>query len=258
MLGQEIGHDDIKSFSSFWPGGYLEGDPLDPMGRSGYGDIGYMSVLHATYLACIRPYINNTSTVLELGPGRGGWTKCFLETSNVWCVDVIPEELNGFYNYLGRPNNVRYVQASDFSCSYLPDDTFDYLFSFGCFCHISPQNIWEYFRNLYPKMKRGAHAFIQYADYDKYNKVVNDYSHFSIERIFERRLYTPFRLIYKLIKLLRGDHLKHLNKEVDSELKWYHLGKIEAGSILESLGYKVIDLDVCVNHRDPVVHFVKP
>ena len=34
---------------------------------------------------------------------------------------------------------MRYVEVSDFSCRELPDDHFDFLFSFGVFCHIS----WE-------------------------------------------------------------------------------------------------------------------
>ncbi len=36
-----------------WEGGYYEGDPLDPVGRSSYGAGGYISVLHAVYLTCV-------------------------------------------------------------------------------------------------------------------------------------------------------------------------------------------------------------
>jgi len=46
---------EIGLFKDLWHGGYFEGDPLDPMAHSGYGSLGYMSCLHATYLRCIRP-----------------------------------------------------------------------------------------------------------------------------------------------------------------------------------------------------------
>ena len=40
--------------------------------------------------------------------------------------------------------------------------------------------------------------------------------------------------------------------------RWYHLGTREACAMLESLGYSVVEPDVCVTHRDPVIHFMKP
>lgn len=70
---------ELKSFENLWEGGYFEGDPLNPMERSSYGQLGFMSILHATYLRCIRPYIKNYTVSLEIGPG---W-KRFLDKSTV-------------------------------------------------------------------------------------------------------------------------------------------------------------------------------
>jgi hypothetical protein len=61
----------IGGFSKIWPGGYFEGDPLDPLSKSSYKSLGWMSVLHATYLRCIKPYINEDTVALEIGAGRG-------------------------------------------------------------------------------------------------------------------------------------------------------------------------------------------
>ena len=69
---------EIDSFGNLWRGGYSEGDPLDPFCPSGYGPLGYLSVLYATYLVCIQPYVNRSSHVLEIGPGHEAWTKCML------------------------------------------------------------------------------------------------------------------------------------------------------------------------------------
>ena len=52
---------ELEQFQTLWKGGYHEGDPLEPMARSGYGPYGYMSVLHATYLCCIRPHVNENT-----------------------------------------------------------------------------------------------------------------------------------------------------------------------------------------------------
>ena len=67
-LGQEL-----ASFQGIWKGGFWAADPLRPQG-SVYGIFGQMGTSHATYLRCIKPYVNERSTVLEIGPGRGAWT----------------------------------------------------------------------------------------------------------------------------------------------------------------------------------------
>jgi hypothetical protein len=122
---------ELMSFKHLWKGGYFEGDPLIPLGRSSYGQLNYMSVLHATYLRCIKPYIDSRSVVLEIGPGKGAWTKCMLSAREVWALDALPETHNGFYQYLGNPENVKYFQVSDFECSMLPEDILVICFHLG-------------------------------------------------------------------------------------------------------------------------------
>lgn len=69
---------ELLSFSKHWRGGYLEGNPLDRLSNSHYRSIGYNSVLFTIFVACIKPYVNNSTAVLEIGPGRGAWTKAIL------------------------------------------------------------------------------------------------------------------------------------------------------------------------------------
>jgi hypothetical protein len=115
---------ELNSFAGLWDSGYYEGNPLDPMSRSSYNIMGYMSILHVVYLTCIKPYINENSIVLEIGPGRGAWTKTFLQAKEVWCLDALSAEHNKFWDYIGHASNVQYYQVSDFTCSMLPEDTF--------------------------------------------------------------------------------------------------------------------------------------
>src|SRR5690348_15251766 len=144
---------ELDSFRNIWKDGYFEGDPLDPMGSSNYGVFGYQSNLYATYLHCIRPYIHSDTNALEIGPGRGAWTKTMLQAKELWCLDALSAEHNGFWQYVGKQAHIKYIQVTDFSCDMLPNDHFDYLFSFGCFPHMSFTALSEYMLNLYPKLR---------------------------------------------------------------------------------------------------------
>jgi phospholipid N-methyltransferase len=264
--------DDLQSqlhqFDGLWRGGYYEGDPLDPLSASSYQSIGYMSVLHATYLCCVKPFVDSSTTALEIGPGRGAWTRAILaqHPREVWCLDALSREHNGFDEYVGRRENVHYFQVKDFLCNDLPDEHFDFLFSFGCFCHLSPTAIQEYLRNLHPKLKSGAHAFVLVADYDKYNRAVTD-PIFNAERIV---LMTPRNVVRRLWNRLASAAMQKKyprsdwylqDKNQGPELapgRFYHAGASETSIVLRDLGYEVLDEDVSTVFRDPIIHFRRP
>src|ERR1017187_4678907 len=105
----------FEQFAKLWPGGYFEGDPLDPTSPSSYEVYGYNSILYTIYLTCIKPHVTSETVVLEIGPGRGAWTKTFvhLGAKEIWCLDAAPPEHTGFYEYLGHNNSVNYVCVSD-------------------------------------------------------------------------------------------------------------------------------------------------
>lgn len=250
----------MESFHKTWRGGYYEGDPLDPVGRSTYGDLGYLSCLYALYAACIKPYVNADTIVCEIGCGRGAWTKTFLSAKEIWCLDVVPPEYNEFWNYVGSHEHVKYLQVNDFSCSELPDNHFTYFFSFGCLCHVPFEGTTQYMQNMYRKLKPGSHGFVMVADYDKYNAALNDPNKFSVNiRTAPRRI----RWLLKAYVLasrwlsptaprdkLEGDH--------HEPGRWYHAGTDATCEMLERVGYRVLDRDIGLNLRDPVIHFVRP
>jgi hypothetical protein len=84
-----------------------------------------MSTLHATYLCCIKPYVNQDTVALEIGPGRNAWTKTLLPACEVYALDALSAEHNDFYEYVGRHEHVKYFQVSDFKCEMLPDNYFN-------------------------------------------------------------------------------------------------------------------------------------
>lgn len=255
---------EIEQFQTLWTGGYYEGDPLDAMAQSGYGPYGYMSALHATYLCCIRPHVNENTRVLEIGPGRGAWTRCFVErrAKKVWALDALSAEHNGFWEYVGRNGNVEYFQVTDNCCTMVPDDSIDYFFSFGVFCHISPQVTHDYIQSVFRKMCSGAIGFLMVADYDKYQTMLESDPKYSIRRAFVGKRLLPLSLLWDALYSVAKPHrLRPPDKSEDQTPRpgrWYHLGTQPAAAMLEGIGFEVIDADVGVNHRDPVLHFRKP
>ena len=251
---------ELDSFQNIWGGGYFEGDPLDPMAVSSYSQLGFISTLHATYLRCIKPYINSRTVSLEIGPGRGAWTKALLPSKEIYALDALPEEYNRFFKYLGYPNNVKYFQVNDFRCEMLPDNYFNYMFSFGCLCHVSFEGIREYAKNLYPKLKGKSNCFWMIADYDKYNCAVKNLNDLSVWNalIPKSRRYLPLK--WFLMHLKKRDNIRILPMDESDEPKpgrWYHSGILRTCSMLEEVGYQIVDSDVGTCLRDPIIHFIK-
>lgn len=281
---------ELASFGGVWRRGYFEGDPLDPVGLSGYGEFGYISCLHAVYLSCIRPYVTPESTVLEVGPGRGAWTRTMLSAKEIWCLDAKSRHENRIDEYLGFPRNLVYHQVRDFSCGMLPDDYFTFVFSFGALVHISWEGIGLYVKNLYPKLRSGAHAFVMVADYDKANRMAREHWRFNAVRrgIAARRL-RPFLILGRLatsVLHLRSDPWELLQGRFGQQIervagwgpcrqgrprlknkaescqplpgRWYHAGTDRFALLLQGTGFEIEDVDVGLIHRDPIVHFRKP
>lgn len=257
--------DEIRSFSNIWKKGYYEGDPLDPLSRSTYGRLGYMSILHAVYLGCIRPYVKANTVALEIGPGRGAWTKVLLGAREVWALDAKSREDNRIDEYLGCPKNLFYHQVRDFSCRELPDDYFTYMFSFGCFCHISWEGTETYAANLFPKLKSGATCFWMIADYEQRNRLAGLFDRYDIVRqILPPSFFRPMEWLNRISKyrLLGRPSLEvlaqHQSTGTSERGRWHHSGRERTAVMLERIGFRVISRDVGFALRDPILHFEKP
>lgn len=258
-------NDEIASFQNIWKDGYFEGDPLDPMAPSTYGIAGYLSVIHVVYLMCVKPYINETTRVLEIGPGRGAWTRAILHHSpkNISCVDALTAEHNQFWEYIGNHSNVNYFVAKDFSLEMVENESIDYFFSLGCMCHISPEMVEEYIKNLSNKMCSGANGFMMIADYEKANAAVRNLPLLSCLRILENiaflgRRYVPLKFIARMIPPQLTSHLRIRETEEDMTPRpgrWYNMGLNRAMEVLEQNGFIVISPDIDVLKRDPIIHF---
>lgn len=261
--------DFLATFTTIWKGGYYEGDPLDAMSSSSYGVVGYNSILYTTYLACIRPYVTERSTAIEIGPGRGAWTKAILARNprKIYAVDAAPPEHTGFWEYVGKDSRLSYVTAKDFSLDGVPEQSADFFFSFGVFCHLRPEHSRQYISSLYEKMAPGANGFLMIGDFDKYSALARDIDRYSICKILHgRRKFALALAGYRMGRFFWPsefsfepvDKRQPLNLAKGTAGSWYHFGLDEACQHIEAVGFRIVDKDICVNPRDPVIHFRRP
>lgn len=120
------------------------------------------------FCEAILPYLKPDSVVLELGPGRGSWSRAILKNipnGKLHTVDfqdvakwLKPE------NYAGRLI-CHQVKDNSFSC--LEDNCFDLFISVGVLCHNNAPDIKDILKNSLSKMKVGGVAVHQYGDWDK-------------------------------------------------------------------------------------------
>lgn len=238
-----------------WVGGYREGDPLDPLSPTKYQHMGWLSSAYVVYLTAIRPYIHADTVALEIGCGGGAWSKAIATHAprELWCVDVLSAEQNRFWANVEQKESITYLQVNDFSCSAIPDNHFDYFFSFGCFCHLSFEAISEYMTNIYPKLKSGARCILMVADYDKFNRAYRDH-HENLVHLVPTALQDSARDL-----CLRMDRsFKDKNENMTpGPGRWFHAGVDRTCTMLESIGFSIVERDMNTNIRDPLIHFMK-
>jgi SAM-dependent methyltransferase len=116
----------------------------------------------------IHKYISESSKILELGSGKGAWTKAILkyipdgELTSLDFQDVskwLPIE-----NFNGR---LKCIKVENNNYDFLPDEYFDFFWSFGVLCHNNIESIEEILKNSIPKIKIGGIAIHQYGDWEK-------------------------------------------------------------------------------------------
>jgi hypothetical protein len=222
-------------------------------------------------MACIRPYIGADTTALEIGPGRGAWSKAILgrHPKHLYVVDAAPAEHTRFWQYVGQTPKATYIVANDFSLDGVPENSINYFFSFGVFCHLKPEMSAAYISALARKMRPGANGFLQFGDFDKYTSCLSKPSQFSLLRIFERqrrKVWLPTRIAYALSwRFFRSRmDIAPISKTNANNLTdahglggWHHWSTPDACAALRSSGFDVVETDIGVLSRDPVVHFRK-
>lgn len=213
-----------KEFSYGYDSGDIQSDRIDKRRKQEESKIGgsYSKVAEELLRKRVKP----DSHVLELGPGRGSWSKVILnileEGGQLSTLDfqnvsewLNPEQYNGkLTNYQIDSNNY----------SFLKDNTFDLFWSFGVLCHNNIDSIYQIIHNVYPKLKKGAFVIHQYADWDKLEKY--GWENGAIPLAFREKK--------------------------DDEIWWPRNNQKVMQTILEANGFEVLQIDCGLVERDSI------
>jgi cyclopropane fatty-acyl-phospholipid synthase-like methyltransferase len=104
--------------------------------------------------------VSKDKTVVEIGCGGGYWTKKLCAyAKHVYAIDIIPSLSLSFDNYT-------YYENSDkqFNCNQIQNNSVDFIFSFGVFCHFSKEACEEYLLDFKRILKKGGSAILMFAD----------------------------------------------------------------------------------------------
>ena len=114
----------------------------------------------------LMPYLSPNTTVVEIGPGGGRWTRYMLNTKHIYAVDYHQELLNELKSNLDA-TNITYVKNNGDDFPQINDESIDFLFSFGTFVHLEVEIIGRYLQNMKRLLKHDSNVVIQYADKTK-------------------------------------------------------------------------------------------
>src|SRR5215469_16160020 len=164
----------LNALQKLFPSGYNSGDVLSriPGPRRILEEVRIGASYRDVFFRAVIPYIAPDSRVLELGPGRGSWTRAILKyvpRGEVHTVDF--HDVRGWIRPKRGGGRLVSYQVSDNSFSAVPDATFDFFWSFGVLCHNNAEHIREIFRNVRPKMKPGAFAAHEISDWQKLDRL---------------------------------------------------------------------------------------
>lgn len=114
----------------------------------------------------LQRFVTPETTVLEIGPGGGRWTRYMLHARRIYAVDYYPEVLRELRRNFDRPN-ITFIANNGDDFPGVPDASIDFAFSFGAFVHLDLPIIDGYLRNLTRVLKPTATAVIHYSDKTK-------------------------------------------------------------------------------------------
>jgi SAM-dependent methyltransferase len=254
---------ELQSFRGLWRGGFFTADPSQRLAPFRLDSM--MGHFHVIYLACVKPWITPQTHVLEIGCGRGAWTRLFLDAESVTCVDALSAEHNAFHVYVGQARHVHYYQIADFELSMISDGSIDYVFSYDALCHVSFAGIGAYASSLHRVMKQGAHGFLMFADYRKYNAFVDSLGRENaLMALLPKRRYPLLRRAGAEF-IRRGSawdarrrvfHHRDLDEGDDpSPGRWYHADTARTRDLFRDVGFEVLDEDMGVDPASPMIHF---
>jgi SAM-dependent methyltransferase len=121
----------------------------------------------------IKPRLGAGRTVLEIGPGKGSWTKAVLANfpdGVLYVIDRLPLEQMIRERCPSVGDRLRFVQTDSNDYFSIPNNLFDFAFSFGVLVHLPLREIEIILTRLRPKMRAGGEMILHYSNWDKLDR----------------------------------------------------------------------------------------
>ena len=112
----------------------------------------------------VLPHVGPDVDALEIGPGGGRWTRYLLPCRSVWLVDFHEEILDLVRQTFGEHDNLEFVHNTGSDFPGVPDESIDFLYSFGTFVHLDEPLVDSYLDNMRRILRPDATVVIQYSD----------------------------------------------------------------------------------------------
>lgn len=161
----------IKHFCELWGiNGYWE-----PFYHS-YGNGGpcFVDIKKMIHLNIDKVSEKNRKCALEIGCGNGQNTIEFLYNKHfkqIICTDVIPKPT------IFKNTNINYIQILDddnkYDLSNIENESIDFVFSFGVFCHFSNTASEKYLKSIFKKMNKNSNGLIMFPDWERNKDLKN-------------------------------------------------------------------------------------
>jgi hypothetical protein len=183
------------------------------------------------FLKAVVPYLQPDSRVLELGPGRGSWSRAilkFIPDGELHTVDF--QDVTQWLNpsvYAGR---LVCHQVAENSFSELPDNYFNFFWSFGVLCHNEVDGIRKILTNARQKMKPGALSVHQYGNW------------LNLERFGWKRGRVPL----------------DFKDKPDSKIWWPRNDQVAMTKVAQDSGWEVLSPDLGLVRRDSIILLRNP
>ena len=116
----------------------------------------------------LTPYVTPDTTIVEIGPGGGRWTRYMFDAKHIYAVDYYQELLDELKANFGTKNkNITHIKNNGDDFPGIPEESIDFVFSFDAFVHMDIDIIDRYLHNIKPLLKQDAVVVIHYSDKTK-------------------------------------------------------------------------------------------
>lgn len=146
---------DSAKFRSLWPAQYWED-------FSGYAD----GAKTEKTLSRLLDAVAAGGEALDIGCGRGDLSTRLIvpRFDLVTALDVWPSRPT----HLAPSVVYQPVGDRDYTCSGVPDASIDFVWSFGCFCHLPNSAVQEYLHSIRRVLKPDGRALVMMANWDRH------------------------------------------------------------------------------------------